>query len=75
MKAIEARITALEQKASHQAGGGLGIVVSPREGETFEEAAKRQGFTAGGYLCIGETMTPEAWDAAARVQQETLTQH
>lgn len=72
-RTIETRLTRLEQKAIHQSGGGLGIVVSPRDGETFEQAAKRQGFTgSGGLLCIGETMAPEDWNRAAKAQQEAL---
>lgn len=72
-RAIESRLAKLEQSAVHCSAGGLGCVVHCRDGETFEQAAKRQGFTDGGYLCIGETMTPEDWSRAAKAQQAELT--
>lgn len=72
-RGIESRLIRLEQFASYQSAGGMGCVVSPRSGETFEQAAKRQGFTAGGLLCIGETMTPGDWSRAAKAQQAEMT--
>ena len=71
-RAIESRLIRLEQFASYRGGGGNGCVVHCRDGESFEMAAKRQGFTDGGYLCIGETMTPGDWSRAAKAQQAEL---
>lgn len=72
-RGIESRLIRLEQFASYRTGGGLGCVVHIRNGESFEQAAKRQGFTAGGLLCIGETMTTDDWCRSAKAQQEELT--
>lgn len=73
MNSIERRIIYLEQCAVHRSAGGLGCVVSPRDGEPFDVAAKRQGFTgSGGVLCIGEVMNPDDWCRAAKAQQAKL---
>ncbi len=72
MPTLNARLLALEQIAVHRSAGGLGCVVHCRDGESFEQAAKRQGFGDGGYLCIGETMTPDDWSRAAKAQQAEL---
>jgi hypothetical protein len=71
-RAIESRIIHLEQCAVLNSPGGLGCVVHCREGEPFEVAAKRQGFTGGGLLCIGEVMAPDDWCRAAKAQQMAL---
>ncbi len=72
-RAIENRLIRLEQFACYRTGGSLGCVVHCRDGESFEQAAKRQGFTGGGLLCIGEVMAPDDWSRAAKAQQAELT--
>lgn len=74
-RAIKSRIIRLEQCVVDNSAGGLGCVVHCREGEPFEVAAKRQGFTGGGVLCIPEVMTPDDWCRAAKAQQMALSEH
>ena len=70
-RAIKSRIIRLEQCVVDNSAGGLGCVVHCRDGETFEQAAKRQGFTGGGVLL----MTPDDWCRAAKAQQMALSEH
>ena len=65
------RLHRLEQNAEYRNGDGRGCVVHIREGETFEQAARRQGLSDG-VLVIGEIMAPDDWCRAAKAQQADL---
>lgn len=71
MKANIKRIAALE---SRQPGQPTPFCVHHREGESFEDAAARQGITTGRYLSIAEPMSVSEWCEVAREQQQQITQ-
>ena len=69
MKTLTKRITALEAR---RPGKPTPFCVHHREGETFDQAAHRQGITTGSYLSIAEPMAMTDWCEAARVQQAAM---
>jgi len=69
MKTLTRRIASLESKRPSQP---MPIAIFHRDGESFEQAAARQGITSGRYLSIPEPMTEAAWCEAAKVQQAEL---
>jgi hypothetical protein len=71
MKANIKRIAALE---SRQLGQPTPFCIHHRDGESFEDAAARQGITTGRYLSIAKPMGIEEWCEVARVQQQQLFQ-
>jgi hypothetical protein len=71
MKANIKRIAALEARAP---GQPTPFCIHHRDGESFEQAAARQGITTGRYLSIAEPMAVNEWGEAAREQQKQITQ-